>query len=447
MACWCFLLQKKWWLMSNNDNFSVRVEGLSKRYVVPHRDETRGKMGKIAAHMREFFPFMGRDKTDYFWALRDVSFEVKPGEILGILGRNGSGKSTLLKILSGVTQPTEGCAMLRGRVGSLLEVGTGFHPDLTGRENVFMSGVLLGLSRKEIAAKFDEIVDFSGIEQFIDVPVKRYSSGMYVRLAYAVASMLRSDILILDEVMAVGDAAFRVKSQENIERIANDGRTVIFVSHNARAVAAICTIGMILDSGKCVFRGSSKDAVAAYMRKIHHYDTEEAARSDAASFHDLSNSPRLNSEMRVVKWVSTHRSDGTPANSFTTGESLVIRIGYEAATARNPYLAVLINNEFAERVATIHSTHNPTHFQWGKSGIVECEIPDLRLGEGTYRLMVDFGNYGGSRATLTSYDCVPNAATIHVELNEYVGGIGMDAYQGAVHKSLWYPFEDDLRSR
>lgn len=428
--------------MSSNSEFSVRVEGLSKRYLVPHRHESTGRMGKVAAHMREFFPFMGRDERDFFWALRDLSFEVKPGEILGILGRNGSGKSTLLKILSGVTQPTTGRAFMRGRVGSLLEVGTGFHPDLTGRENVFMSGVLLGLKRLEIAAKFDEIVDFSGIEPFIDVPVKRYSSGMYVRLAYAVASLLRSDILILDEVMAVGDAAFREKSQENIEKIANDGRTVLFVSHNARAVTAICTTGMILDSGECVFRGSAKDAVAAYMRKVHHYDTEEAARNEAATFHDLSNSPRLNTENRVLKWVSTHRSDGTPANRFNTGESLVVRIGNEAATARNPYFAVLIHNEFAERVATIHSTHNPTHFEWGQSDVVECIIPDLRLGEGTYRLMVDFGNYGGARALLTSLDCVPNAATIHVELGGYLSGVGLDAYQGAAHQSSWKNIED-----
>lgn len=423
--------------MSNNSEFSVRVEGLGKRYLVPHRQASTGRVGKVAAHVREFFPFMGRDERDFFWALRDLSFEVKPGEILGILGRNGSGKSTLLKILSGVTQPTIGQAHLSGRVGSLLEVGTGFHPDLTGRENVFMSGVLLGLKRQEIAEKFDEIVDFSGIEPFIDVPVKRYSSGMYVRLAYAVASLLRSDILILDEVMAVGDQAFREKSQENIEKIANDGRTVLFVSHNARAVTAICTKGMILDSGECVFRGSAKDAVAAYMRKVHHYDTEEAARSEAATFHELINAPRLNSEKRVLKWVSTHRFDGSPANRFNTGESLVVRIGYEAATARNPYFAVLIQNEFAERVATIHSTHNPNQFEWGKSGVIECIIPDLRLGEGPYRLMLDFGNYGGSRSLLTSQDCVPNAAMIYVELGGYLSGIGLDADQGAAHKSAW----------
>lgn len=423
--------------MSSSHEFSVRVENLGKRYLVPQRYESAGRMSKVVAHMREFFPFMGRDEQDFFWALRNLSFEVKPGEILGILGRNGSGKSTLLKILSGVTQPTTGRALLRGRVGSLLEVGTGFHPDLTGRENVFMSGVLLGLNRQEIAAKFDEIVDFSGIEPFIDVPVKRYSSGMYVRLAYAVASMLRSDVLILDEVMAVGDAAFREKSQENIEKIANDGRTVLFVSHNARAVTAICTVGMILESGECVFRGSAKDAVAAYMRKIHHYDTEEAARSEKNAFHDISNYPRLVGERRVLKWISTHRTDGTLTNRFRTGEPLVVRIGYQDASARNPYFAVLIQNEFAERVATIHSTHDSAQFEWSKSGVVECCIPDLRLGEGTYRLMVDFGNYGGSRALLTSLDCVSNAAPIHVDLGGYLSGIGLDAYQGAAHKSDW----------
>jgi lipopolysaccharide transport system ATP-binding protein len=255
--------------MSNKEKFAVRVEGLSKRYVVPHRDQSRGTVGRLSAHLREFFPFSGRDAADYFWALRDVSFEVKSGEILGILGRNGSGKSTLLKILSGITQPTAGRAELRGRVGSLLEVGTGFHPDLTGRENVFMSGVLLGLSRKEIASKFDEIVDFSGIEKFIDVPVKRYSSGMYVRLAYAVASLLRSDILILDEVMAVGDAAFLEKSQKNIEKIANDGRTILFVSHNIHAVRSLCHTAILLSKGQMELYGEIEDVVSYYMRQMH----------------------------------------------------------------------------------------------------------------------------------------------------------------------------------
>ena len=208
----------------------IRVEGLGKRYVAPGRDGSDGLRARMAAHLKEYVPFLRHGEDDYFWALKDVSFEVKRGEILGILGRNGSGKSTLLKILSGITQPTEGRAWLKGRIGSLLEVGTGFHPDMTGRENIFFAGAMLGLSQREVRAKFDEIVDFSGIEEFIDMPVKRYSSGMYVRLAYSVASMLRSDILILDEVMAVGDAAFREKSQKNIEKAAKDGRTILFVS-------------------------------------------------------------------------------------------------------------------------------------------------------------------------------------------------------------------------
>jgi len=420
----------------SSDRFALRVEGLGKRYLVPHRGESR-RSERLLAHFKEFLPFIGRQEEDYFWALKNLDFEVKQGEILGILGKNGSGKSTLLKILSGVSQPTTGRAFLKGRVASLLEVGTGFHPDLTGRENVFMSGALLGIGQQEIRAKFDKIVDFSGIEQFIDMPVKRYSSGMYVRLAYAVASLLRSDILILDEVMAVGDAAFREKSQENIEKIANDGCTVLFVSHNARAVTSICQTGMILDAGECVFQGGAKEAVATYLRSIHHYDTPEAVINEDASFHDLAQAPRMLGDKQVLDWVSTHALDGTPANRFRTGQSLIVRIGYHGAQVPNPYFAVLVQNEFAERVATIHSTHAQNTLEFPADGVAECRVDDLRLGEGTYRLMVDFGNYGGSRAAITSLDCVPNAAPIHVDLDGYVGGIGLDAYQGAAHKSIW----------
>lgn len=420
----------------SSEQFALKVEGLGKRYVVPHREEG-GQRARLLTHLRGFVPFLRHDERDYFWALRDLSFEVKQGEILGILGQNGSGKSTLLKILSGVSQPTTGRACLKGRVASLLEVGTGFHPDLTGRENVFMSGALLGIGQREIHAKFDEIVDFSGIEQFIDMPVKRYSSGMYVRLAYAVASLLRSDILILDEVMAVGDVAFREKSQENIEKIANDGCTVLFVSHNARAVTSICRTGMILDAGECVFQGGAKEAVASYLRNIHHYDNPEAVANENASFHDLTQAQRMGGGRHVLEWVSTHALDGTPANRFRTGQSLIVRIGYRDAKVPNPYFSVLIQNEFAERVATIHSTHAQGALEFSVNGVIECRIDDLRLGDGTYRLMLDFGNYGGSRAALSSLDCVPNAAPIHVDLDGYVGGIGLDAYQGAAHKSVW----------
>ena len=190
---------------------------------------------------------------------------MKRGEILGVVGENGSGKSTLLKILSGVTPPTEGYAEIRGRVGSLLEVGTGFHPDLTGRENILFNGSLLGIRTAEIRSKLDAIIDFSGIGEFIDVPVKRYSSGMYVRLAYAVASLLQSEIMILDEVLAVGDEHFRGKTQDHIRKATSAGKTILFVSHNPRAIMQICDRGIILDRGKMVFEGQAKEVIAEYL--------------------------------------------------------------------------------------------------------------------------------------------------------------------------------------
>jgi lipopolysaccharide transport system ATP-binding protein len=422
--------------MSSNSEFSVQVEGLGKRYLVPHSLKSEGRMGKLVAHMREFLPFMGRDEQDFFWALRDLSFEVKPGEILGILGRNGSGKSTLLKILSGITQPTTGRAHLRGRVGSLLEVGTGFHPDLTGRENVFMSGVLLGLKRQEIAIKFDEIVDFSGIEAFIDMPVKRYSSGMYVRLAYSVASLLRADVLILDEVMAVGDASFREKSQRNIEKLANEGKTILFVSHNERAVRNLCHSGIILQNGACLFQGTADEAVTKYRQLLLHYTpTEHEVRRTS---WDISDAPRHHSAgYRVMKWVSLHSSDGNKTRIFRTGEPMLVRIGFEGCTTEKVYFSVIIHNEFAEAVATVSSTHTGKPLSVGSDGVIECLIEDLRLGEGCYFLMVDFGFFGGNRLMTTSYDCVANAATFEVDLNGYLAGNGIDSFEGAVHRSQW----------
>jgi lipopolysaccharide transport system ATP-binding protein len=416
--------------------FSVQVVGLGKRYAVPHAKRDASRWDRMVAHVREFLPFFGQEDKDFFWALRDLELEVQPGEILGIMGRNGSGKSTLLKILSGVTQPTTGRALLRGRVGSLLEVGTGFHPDLTGRENVFMSGVLLGLSKKEIASKLDEIVDFSGVEPFIDVPVKRYSSGMYVRLAYSVASLLRADVLILDEVMAVGDASFREKSQRNIEKLANEGKTILFVSHNERAVRNLCHTGIILDKGCCVFQGTADDAVMKYRQSLHHYDashTQETTTSwdltDATRHHDTG--------YRVLSSVSLHSRDGKPSRHFKTGEAMVVRIGFRNCSTSKPYFSIIIHNEFAEAVATVNTTHNAQAFTAVGDGTVECVIDDLRLGEGNYYLMVDFGFFGGNRMTTTSYDCVANAATFEVDLNAFVGGMGLDSYEGAVHRSKW----------
>lgn len=203
--------------------------------------------------------------SKFVWALDDISFDVHQGDVVGIIGRNGAGKSTLLKILSKVTSPTKGNIKIKGRIASLLEVGTGFHPDLSGRENIYLNGAILGMTKKEIHAKFDEIVAFSGVDKYIDTPVKRYSSGMYVRLAFSVAAHLEPEILIVDEVLAVGDAEFQRKCLGKMKEVSQQGRTVIFVSHNLVAVKSLCTKGIVMDQGKLVFSGSADEAVESYM--------------------------------------------------------------------------------------------------------------------------------------------------------------------------------------
>jgi len=249
----------------------ISVENLSKRYVISHearhdnlRDTLHHTARKLWRRMRWGTGF----RKEAFWALRDVSFEVKRGEVIGIIGRNGAGKSTLLKILSRITEPTEGTITIKGRVASLLEVGTGFHPELSGRENIFLNGAILGMSRAEIRRKFDEIVAFAEVEKFLDTPVKHYSSGMYVRLAFAVAAHLEPEILIVDEVLSVGDAAFQKKCIGKMQSVSHDeGRTVLFVSHNLKAVEHFCTRGLLFDAGRLDSNGPIGQIVAEYLRQ------------------------------------------------------------------------------------------------------------------------------------------------------------------------------------
>jgi lipopolysaccharide transport system ATP-binding protein len=254
---------------------SIRVEGLSKRYRVAHREHyytIRDQIVKACTAPFRKLASLGRRnasasaKDHFFWALKDVSFELHQGEVLGIIGRNGAGKSTLLKLLSRITEPTEGYADIYGRVGSLLEVGTGFHQELSGRENIYMSGALLGMSKAEIRSKFDEIVAFSECEAFIDTPVKRYSSGMYTRLAFAVAAHLEPEILIVDEVLAVGDASFQKKCLGKMGEVAQHGRTVLFVSHNMAAVQSLCKKGLLLSHGKVQEVGPVNQVVQSYLK-------------------------------------------------------------------------------------------------------------------------------------------------------------------------------------
>lgn len=251
--------------MSSSD-LAISVRGVGKRYTIRHRaaDAPTTLAEAITRRLRRPFARAGGSREE-FWALKDVTFDVKRGEVVGIIGRNGAGKSTLLKILSRITEMTTGEVDLFGRVGSLLEVGTGFHQELTGRENIFLNGAILGMTRGEIRRQFDAIVDFAGVEKFLDTPVKRYSSGMYVRLAFAVAAHLRSEILIVDEVLAVGDAEFQKKCLGKMKQVSTDGRTVLFVSHNMAAVAALCSSALVLGGGKVLARGDSATCTQQYL--------------------------------------------------------------------------------------------------------------------------------------------------------------------------------------
>ena len=246
-------------IMSND--VVIKAEGLGKKYIIGHQSAERvptlrdaisrtvSSFARGAGDMLRGRAIVGGDDLEEFWALKDVSFDIKRGDVVGIIGRNGAGKSTLLKVLSRITEPTVGRVEIKGRVASLLEVGTGFHPELSGRENIFLNGAILGMSRAEIIRKFDEIVDFSGVEKFLDTPVKRYSSGMYVRLAFAVAAHLEPEILVVDEVLAVGDAEFQTKCLGKMQDVAGQGRTVLFVSHNMGAIRTLCPTSLLLRSG------------------------------------------------------------------------------------------------------------------------------------------------------------------------------------------------------
>jgi lipopolysaccharide transport system ATP-binding protein len=344
-------------------DIAIRVEGLSKRYRL-------GEERSLTRWLRR------RSSDDELWALRDVSFDVARGEAIGIVGRNGAGKSTLLKILSRITPPTSGSASLCGRIGSLLEVGTGFHPELTGRENVFLNGAILGMRRAEIAARFDEIVDFSGVERFIDTPVKRYSSGMRVRLAFAVAAHLEPEILIVDEVLAVGDAEFQSRCLGKMSDVAGGGRTVLFVSHNLAALKALCGRALWLESGSVAAEGLVAPVVDAYLAK-----GRERAERPLAERRDRGGS----GELRFTR-AELRAAGAVPA----AGRALAISLGYASpggAPLKNVRVAVLVLDAAGSRVfATDTRLVNADFESLPASGEIVCEIPDLPLSAGDYQL-------------------------------------------------------------
>jgi lipopolysaccharide transport system ATP-binding protein len=296
----------------------IEVRNLSKRYQLGSIGATsiREEASRLWDRMRG----VPHPDAKEFWALRDVSFDVQPGEVVGVIGRNGAGKSTLLKILSRITEPTSGTAKLRGRVASLLEVGTGFHPELTGRENVFLNGAILGMTRAEVRRKFDEIVAFAEVDQFIDTPVKRYSSGMYVRLAFAVAAHLEPEILIIDEVLAVGDAHFQLKCIGKMDDVARNGKTVIFVSHIMGTVAKLCTRCVLLAHGKIVGLGPTADIVARYLSLGDAPDEQGSALNLKAPAHPF-----------TLRSVVVFNAASQPATLLSNAEQFCIRLTYELA--------------------------------------------------------------------------------------------------------------------
>ncbi|HUI06238.1 MAG TPA: ABC transporter ATP-binding protein [Verrucomicrobiae bacterium] len=302
------------------NDIAIQAERLSKLYRIGALQRFNTLRDQMMHGVKDLFRRNGRSRSESntIWALKDVSFEVKRGEVVGIIGRNGAGKSTLLKILSRVTEPTSGQAKIYGRVGSLLEVGTGFHSELTGRENIYMNGALLGMTKREIDGRFDDIVSFAEVERFIDTPVKRYSSGMYMRLAFAVAAHLQTELLLVDEVLAVGDAAFQKKCLGKMGEAAHQGRTVLFVSHNMGAVETLCTSAMWIEQGMIVRRGSADRTVRAYLK---------SAESGVASPQRPWD--RSGSGQAQIAAVRLLDADGNPRDTFSMGETIVVEYTVE----------------------------------------------------------------------------------------------------------------------
>lgn len=323
------------------------------------------------------------EHDDVLWALRDVSFAISPGEVVGLVGPNGAGKSTLLKLLSRITPPSEGRIELHGRVGSLLEVGTGFHPELTGRENIYLNGAILGMRRREIGEQFDEIVAFSGVERFLDTPVKRYSSGMYVRLAFAVAAHLRPEVLLVDEVLAVGDAEFQRKCLGKMHEVAHDqGRTILFVSHNLAAIRRLCPRTLFVDRGSLVFDGPTDDALSRYMQR-----TEPTNVDAEAALDDV---PRSGTGGVRARRVAVLDADGSPTRTLRLGEPLAVRVVLKAHTGvAGAVLELGVSTEEGERLATALTSDTgaePLRLDPGEH-VVHAEL-DAELLPGPFKIDV-----------------------------------------------------------
>jgi lipopolysaccharide transport system ATP-binding protein len=367
-------------------DIAVRVENLGKCYQIGQAKsgDFRESFGSWMDKLRGRSNGQVQESKE-FWALKDINFEIKKGEAVGIIGRNGAGKSTLLKILSRITEPTKGRFEINGRVSSLLEVGTGFHPELSGRENIYLNGTILGMKRREIKAKFDEIVAFSGVEKFIDTPVKHYSSGMKVRLAFSVAAHLEPEILIVDEVLAVGDAEFQKKCLGKMDEVSkNEGRTVLFVSHNMGAVQNLCSKGFLINSGEFEFGGEIEKVIGKYTNS--HKEQNKIYLNDRQDRGG-------NGKVRLTNISLYNKSSEMPIDSVLSGMDVYLKIAYEAKEypythIRDLHLGLAIYNSQQQFVSVLNNKmSNFTFKEVPLEGEVICEIPSLPLMYGYFSLL------------------------------------------------------------
>ncbi len=415
-------------------DLAIRAEGLGKTYRIGALKKQRNRMIREVITEAAVAPFRRARKLlsgqasgaaeldEVIWALQDLSFQIREGEVVGVIGRNGAGKSTLLKILSRITEPTTGFCDIRGRVGSLLEVGTGFHPELTGRENVYLNGAILGMTRAEIDRKFDQIVAFAETEKFIDTPVKHYSSGMSVRLAFAVAAHLEPEILLIDEVLAVGDVAFQRKCLSKMDQVAEEGRTVLFISHNMAMVDSLCERSILLEGGRLVDDGPTREVIDRYLEGVdaiaHVALDENTDRSGEGDYRAT--------RLELVD------GSGRSVDHAITGDSLTFRLYYEARSdrpLRDARVNILVSRE--ERYFFIMATETtvPEELVLDGSGMIEVTVPELPLSGGEY----DIGTYIGSGQI--RQDFVERASKLSVVDGDFFG-TGRNSIKGAEAKSV-----------
>jgi lipopolysaccharide transport system ATP-binding protein len=415
----------------------LQIEHLSKEYVLTRdsfeQSGVRAGLARKWATLRRFsgsnLPY--EESPQSFWALKDISFNVNEGDVVGIIGRNGAGKSTLLKIVSRITDPTEGQVVVRARMASLLEVGTGFHPELTGRENIFLNGAILGMRKAEIVAQFDEIVAFAELEKFLDTPVKHYSSGMHVRLGFAVAAHLNREILIVDEVLAVGDMAFQKKCLGKMSEVSRVGRTVLFVSHNMAAVENLCRRGIVLNGGKIAFEGTAKEAVLDYLGRV------SGSRDSTGHIVDLAiASDRRFERVLLLKRLEFYTDDNRPlTNDLQIGAHLQVRIYFDFPELTEDFnVGIGFDNSYGQRVFTAQSQFQPGRSAQARVGpqVYTCDIPSLTLTPGEYSLRVwlEINN--------AEADLINDAVRLRVIESDYYG-TGKVPWNGAfVLKHRWW---------